>query len=74
MLYYIADFYCAEAQLVIEADGPIHLLKKDYDKNRDEVLAGLGLKTLRFTNSEIINNTNEVLEKIKQALETNPRS
>jgi very-short-patch-repair endonuclease len=71
MLYYIPDFYCAGAQLVIEADGPIHLLKKDYDKNRDEVLAGLGLKTLRFTNDEIINNTNEVLEKIKQALETN---
>ena len=37
-LYYIPDFYCHKAKLVIEADGPIHLLKKDYDKNRDEVL------------------------------------
>ncbi len=37
-LYYIPDFYCYEAMLVIEADGPIHLLKKDYDENRDEVL------------------------------------
>jgi very-short-patch-repair endonuclease len=31
-LYYIPDFYCHQARLVIEADGPIHLLKKDYDK------------------------------------------
>lgn len=37
-LYYIPDFYCHESKLVIEADGPIHLLKKEYDKNRDVVL------------------------------------
>jgi len=42
ILYYIPDFYCDKAKLVIEADGPIHLLKKDYDKNRDEVLKAWG--------------------------------
>jgi very-short-patch-repair endonuclease len=47
-LYYIPDFYCHEAKLVIEADGPIHLLKKDYDKNPDEILLGLGLTTIRY--------------------------
>jgi len=26
--FYIADFYCARLKLVIEVDGPIHLLKK----------------------------------------------
>jgi very-short-patch-repair endonuclease len=31
-LYYIPDFYCHELKLVIEADGPIHLFKKEYDK------------------------------------------
>jgi very-short-patch-repair endonuclease len=41
-LYYIPDFYCHKAKLVVEADGPIHLLKQDYDKNRDEVLRRLG--------------------------------
>jgi very-short-patch-repair endonuclease len=30
-LYYIPDFYCHREKLVIEADGPIHLFKKDYD-------------------------------------------
>lgn len=67
-LYYIPDFYCHEARLVIEADGPIHLYKKDYDKNRDKVLAELGLTILRFENDEIENNINGVLNKIIQYL------
>jgi len=67
-LYYIPDFYCHKAKLVIEADGPIHLLKKDYDKNRDEVLAALGLTILRFENIQILNETQSVLEKIKEHL------
>jgi very-short-patch-repair endonuclease len=67
-LYYIPDFYCHKAKLVIEADGPIHNFKKDYDKNRDEVLAALGLVILRFDNDEILNNTQAVLDKIKAHL------
>jgi very-short-patch-repair endonuclease len=64
-LYYIPDFYCHKAKLVIEADGPIHLLKKDYNKNRDEVLAALGLFIVRFENDLILNDTQAVLDKIK---------
>ena len=67
-LYYIPDFYCHEARLVIEADGPVHLFKKDYDKNRDEVLADLGLVVLRFTNDEIYNDLNRVLNIIKERI------
>ena len=67
-LYYIPDFYCHEAKLVVEADGPIHLSKKDYDKNRDEVLAGLGLTTIRFTNEEILNDLANVLNRIKDEI------
>ena len=68
-LYYIPDFYCHEAKLVIEADGPVHLFKKQYDKNRDEVLTGLGLTILRFTNENIINDLDGVLNVIgKQAI------
>ena len=67
-LYYIPDFYCHKAKLVIEADGPIHLLKKEYDENRDEALKALGLKILRFDNAQILNETQMVLEKIKEYL------
>ena len=66
--YYIPDFYCDELKLVIEADGPVHLYKKEYDQNRDIVLKGLGLKILRFTNAEIKTNMESVLNKIGQNL------
>jgi very-short-patch-repair endonuclease len=67
-LYYIPDFYCHQAKLVIEADGPIHLLKKEYDKNRDEVLRSLNLTILRFENDQILTDTQSVLNKIKEYL------
>jgi len=67
-LYYIPDFYCHKAKLVIEADGPIHQFKKEYDKNREEVLVALGLKIVRFDNEQIINNVESVLKIIKENL------
>ncbi|WP_184550385.1 endonuclease domain-containing protein [Mucilaginibacter sp. FT3.2] len=68
-IYYIPDFYCIEARLVIEADGPVHQFKKDYDRNRDDVLSSLGLTILRFKNDEILNNTSSVLDKISKHLQ-----
>jgi len=67
-LYYIPDFYCHKAKLVIEADVPIHLFKKEYDKNRDEVLAGLGLTILRFTNDEVLNELDKVLDVVSKKI------
>ncbi|QHS57704.1 endonuclease domain-containing protein [Mucilaginibacter sp. 14171R-50] len=66
--YYIPDFYCDESKLVIEADGPVHLYKKKYDKNRDIILSSLGLTILRFKNVDIEEDLESVLEKIKQSL------
>ena len=70
--YYIPDFYCSEAKLVIEADGPIHNFKKEYDQNRDEVLKALGLTILRFSNDAILKDTQSVLRVIKQHLTQHP--
>ena len=67
-LYYIPDFYCAKAKLVIEADGSIHQLKTEYDKNRDEVLSLLGLTILRFENKQILTDIRGVLTEIKKHL------
>jgi len=63
-LFYIADFYCAVHKLVIEVDGPIHLLKKEYDDNRDIVMQDRGFNVLRFTNDEVTINVDKVIEKI----------
>jgi len=67
-LYYIPDFYCHHAKLVIEADGPIHQFKKEYDKNRDEVLKAFNLTILRFENHEILNDLETVLCRISEHL------
>ena len=37
---YIADFCCHELKLIIELDGEYHDARKEYDRNRDEFLAG----------------------------------
>ena len=66
--FYIADFYSAKSKLVIEVDGPIHLLKKEYDNNRDLVMQSWGFNILRFTNEEVINELNSVVKTIDNYL------
>ncbi|MFM7425260.1 MAG: BREX-6 system adenine-specific DNA-methyltransferase PglX [Elainella sp.] len=63
---YIADFYCAEKQLVIELDGSVHQQadQQDYDKIRDESLQSRRLSILRISNTEIEQNLETVLQKI----------
>lgn len=68
--FFIADFYCHRAKLVIEIDGKIHTTKerKEYDLNRSYEFEHLGLKVIRFTNSEVLNKTNWVLTQITNYL------
>ena len=63
---FIADFYCEEANLVIELDGSQHYTEegKAYDAERTAILEGLGLKVLRFSNSDIDRNFRSVCEYI----------
>jgi very-short-patch-repair endonuclease len=68
--FYIADFYCAEKKVVIEADGPIHEERKEYDANRDEVIQSYNIRTLRFKNDKVINQSQEVINEILKALES----
>ncbi|MFH0918826.1 MAG: endonuclease domain-containing protein [Fibrobacterota bacterium] len=69
--FFIADFYCAERKLVVELDGSVHDLKKDYDGLRDGILNTLGYQTLRLSNHEL-SNKELVMEKLKYALEEAP--
>lgn len=67
---YIADFYCHEAQLVIECDGSIHQSNESWqhDRARDAYMIGQGLQVLRFKNEDVLNKTAEVLRKIAEFL------
>jgi len=61
---YILDFYCAELLLAIEIDGESHNEKLGYDKVRDDFLKGCGIKVLRFTNEEVLENLEGVMERV----------
>jgi cyclase len=65
---YVADVYCHSQKLVIEIDGSIHHLEevKRNDEQRQKDLENLGIKVIRFTNKEIKNNLEVVLQKIEQ--------
>jgi very-short-patch-repair endonuclease len=62
---YILDFFCFEANLVIEVDGLIHLSKHEYDLERTKYLESSGLTIIRFRNADIENRIGKVLEKIQ---------
>jgi imidazole glycerol-phosphate synthase subunit HisF len=67
---YIADFYCHEAKLVLEVDGSIHNLDevKQNDKEKETYLINNGYSVIRFTNKEIMNQAEIVIEKIKKII------
>ena len=73
---FIADFYCHEAKLVVEADGGIHneIEIKERDEERTYMIEKLGLKVIRFTNEAILNNIESVLQEIKMNLPNLPPS
>jgi len=67
---YIVDFYCASAKLVIELDGSQHFEEAGIvsDHTRDSYLSGLGLRVLRYSNTDINQNFNGVCEDVLRNL------
>jgi very-short-patch-repair endonuclease len=63
---YNADFACREARLAIELDGGQH--NEIVDAPRTEVIEAFGYRVLRFWNNDVLQNTDGVLEAIRQEL------
>ncbi len=63
---YIADFVCLNENLIIEIDGLIHQLpeNQEQDEIRTQWLNQNGFKVIRFTNNEVIGDTDNILQKI----------
>ena len=70
LLFYIADFYCHQLRLVIEIDGSIHN-KEDVkvdDAIRQRDIEELGITVLRFSNFQVKNNPEIILEQISKKI------
>ena len=65
----IVDFVCLKEKLVIEVDGGYHNEPEmqEADKIRTEYLESHGYSVLRFTNEEVLINTENVLKHIQLA-------
>lgn len=64
--WYVADFYCPAAKLVIEVDGESHSMgdRPQHDSRRDEWLRRQGLRVLRFNASDVMNDLDSVVAAI----------
>ena len=67
---YIVDFYCHKLKLVIEIDGSVHDSEeaKLNDEKRQNDLENLNLTVIRFTNNQVKNEIELVIEKIASTI------
>jgi very-short-patch-repair endonuclease len=68
---YIVDFFAPKAKLVVEVDGSQHLEKTNSvrDKQRDDYLASLGIRVLRFDSRKVLKDTDSVVDFIYRVME-----
>ena len=67
---YIADFVCLKKKLIIEVDGLIHQLpeNKTKDEERTQWLFDQGFEVIRFTNEQVLADTENTLNAISKKL------
>jgi very-short-patch-repair endonuclease len=69
---FIVDFFCLETKLVVEVDGEIHETQREYDQARQEHLEARGLRVIRFSNVDVMDNMDAVKEAIFVACSPHP--
>jgi very-short-patch-repair endonuclease len=67
---YFGDFVCRERKLVIELDGATHGTEAEIqrDQKRSAYLANQGYRVIRFTNTEVFETADDVIETVLAAL------
>ena len=67
---YIADFVCLDSKLIVELDGEYHKKEQQIvsDTQRTEWLESRGFRVIRFTNEDLFNGIDKVLDEIKNNL------
>jgi very-short-patch-repair endonuclease len=72
---YVLDFYCPSLKLAVEIDGDSHFIGDavEDDQRRQAFIEAFGIHFLRFTNQEVYDNLDGVLETINQIALTHPK-
>jgi very-short-patch-repair endonuclease len=70
---FIVDFYCHQSGMVIEVDGGVHDKRESEDSTRTEWLEKCGLKVIRFTNDEVLNDMETIKSKISSVISSLPQ-
>ncbi|MFN6464364.1 MAG: endonuclease domain-containing protein [Nostoc sp. DedVER02] len=67
---FVVDFYSSELRLAIETDGDSHYQDgvPEYDRDRQAFLESKGTRFLRFTNQEVYQNIDGVVDKIREVI------
>lgn len=67
---FIVDFYSHSLKLVVEVDGCYHQSanQKDSDEKRTEILEFQGLQVIRFSNDDVIHETDMVVNKLFEVI------
>ena len=65
---YYADFACDPLRLIVEIDGAVHLLEDvvKRDALRQTALEALGWTVLRFTNDQVLQAPEQLVEAIRR--------
>jgi tRNA(adenine34) deaminase len=68
---YFADFFCAEARLIVEVDGGQHADSK-HDTERDAWLTEHGFRVARYWNDQVLRDADVVVEDLLRQLTPPP--
>jgi very-short-patch-repair endonuclease len=70
---YVLDFLCVKSRLAVEVDGGQHAVAAEKDDRRTAWLKERGFRVLRFWNNDVLQETDGVVERIREAL-ADPRT
>jgi very-short-patch-repair endonuclease len=71
---YILDFCAIQKKLILELDGSQHLDQEEYDEERTIFLNAQGYRVLRFWNSQVMDDIENVIKEITYTLESSTTS
>ena len=67
---FVLDFYCREARLAVEIDGPTHDRSQRYDDWRDATLWRLGIRTVRIPADAVEASPDDVVAALRACIAT----